>query len=604
MTTKSLTRRFFGALGRALTLARTFTANLLFVILVLVVFVLLFSGEAPTTVPNGAALVLAPKGSIVEQLSQTSPLNRLFGGDVLSETLLRDLTDALDAAAQDERIRNVVLDLDDLAGASPAHLAAVGVAIEKVKAAGKPVVAFGDFFTQGQYYLASFANEVYMHPMGQVLLTGYGAYQSYYHGLLEKLKVKVHVFRVGTYKEAVEPYVRTDMSPEAKEANSGLLETLWDGYASRVSANRKLAEGRLDTYVATYDRLLAAANGDMARVALEEGLVDALMSREQMRARLIDTVGEEDGDFRHIRQDAYLRAVRPSSAPLGDADVGVVIASGLILMGDQPRGTIGSDTFVKLIREAREDDGIRALVVRIDSPGGAAFASELIRQELELTQLIGKPVVASMGAVAASGGYWIASTSDEIWAAPETITGSIGIFGILPTFEESLSSIGVARDGVGTSELSGALDPFGGLRPQMANILQANVENGYRRFLALVAQGREMTTDQVDRVGQGRVWSGSRAKELGLVDGLGQLSDAIAAAAHRAGLEQYGVRFIEKPLSAQEQFLQEIAESLGIAPATPVGRVFARTMDSLSLLRSLNDPMNVYGLCEVCRIEP
>jgi protease-4 len=596
--------RFFGAIGRGFALARAFVANLLFVIFIVLVLALLFSGEAPVSVPSGAALLVAPKGAIVEQLSQTSPLGGLLGGEVMSETLLRDVTEALEHAATDERIKVVVLDLDELTDVSPAHLAAVGSALDDVKTAGKSVIALGDYFSQAQYYLASFANEVYMHPMGQVLLTGYGAYQSYYHDLLDKLKVNVHVFRVGTYKEAVEPYTRADMSAEAKEANRTLLTALWGDYAKRITTNRKLADGALDEYVAKYDSLLAGAQGDMARVALDRGLVDALLSREDMRKRLIEDVGEEDGDYRHIDANAYLTAVRPRVAPTTNADVGVIVAKGLILMGDQPRGTIGSDTYAKLIRQAREDSGVRALVIRIDSPGGAAFASELIRQELELTQQAGKPVVASMGGVAASGGYWIASTSDEIWASPETITGSIGIFGIVPTFEESLRSVGVTRDGVGTSDLSGALDPFGGLRPQMATILQANVENGYRRFLALVAKGRDMAPEDVDRIGQGRVWSGDRAKEIGLVDDLGQLSDAIAAAAHRAGLEKYGVRYIEKPLSAQEQLFRQLADSLGLAPPAPVGRVIGQAMDALAMLRSLNDPMGLYGLCESCDIAP
>jgi protease-4 len=243
----------------------------------------------------------------------------------------------------------------------------------------------GDFYSQAQYYVASFANEVYMHPMGQVLLTGYGAYQTYYQSLLQKLKVNVHVFRVGTYKEAVEPYTRTDMSPEAKEANRELLATLWDDYSGRITANRKLADGALDSYIAGYDELLKAADGDMAKVALDHKLIDGLMSREEMRSRLIEVVGEEDGDFRHIDARDYLAAVRPRVPPTTDSDVAVIVAQGLILMGEQPRGVIGSDTLVKLIRQAREDEGVRALVIRIDSPGGAAFASELIRQELELT---------------------------------------------------------------------------------------------------------------------------------------------------------------------------------------------------------------------------
>ena len=586
-------------IGRGLTVARTFTANLLFVLFVLFVVAIFVSGGGAVSVPEHGALVLAPTGTIVEQVSQSSPFEALVGGDeIAGETRLQDLLDALDKARQDDRIAVVVLDLGELTGASPADLGAIGNALTAVKAANKQIVAIGDYYTQAQYYLASFADHIYMHPMGQVLLTGFGAYGNYYKNLLDRLKVKVHVFRVGIYKAAVEPYTRTDMSDAAREANHEMIDELWSDYTGTIEKNRKLSKQQLDQYVDHYDELLQAAHGDMARAALEHGLVDELISRDEMRDRLIALVGEDDHTYRQIGYADYLRATRPPQPPAPN-EVGVIVASGMILPGDQPRGTIGADTLIDLIRKARFDDRVKAVVLRVDSPGGAALSAELIRQELELIQLAGKPLVVSMGSVAASGGYWISATADEIWASPDTVTGSIGIFGIVPTFEDSLAAIGINRDGVGSAPLANALDPLSGISDPMSKILQANVESGYQRFLDLVARGRDMLPERVDQIGQGRVWTGRKAHELGLVDNLGQLSDAVAAAAKRAGLETYQVRFIEKPLSARERLLRRLANSMGFASA-PWSEV-ARTM---TVLARLNDPQHVYALCEMCRVTP
>jgi protease-4 len=488
-----------------------------------------------------------------------------------------------------------VLDLEHMTGVSPAHLSGLGDALAQAKAAGKEIVAVGDYYTQGQYYLASYADNIYMHPMGQVLLTGFGSYQNYYKDLLDRLKVKVHVYRVGAYKAAVEPYTRTDMSAEAREANRAMIDELWQDYIAKVSTNRKMTLDQINDYVNRYEDVLKSADGDMARAALEHGLVDALISRDEMRERLIAKVGESEGTFRQIASNDYLRATRRVPAPATN-EVGVVVAAGMILPGEQPRGSIGADSLTELIRSARLDKNVKAVVLRVDSPGGAAISSEVIRQEIEQLQVSGKPVVVSMAGVAASGGYWISATADEIWAAPTTVTGSIGIFGMVPTFEDSLAAIGVARDGVGSAPLAGALDPLGGISDPMGRILQANVEAGYKRFLDLVSRGRNMLPEDVDKIGQGRVWTGRKAHELGLVDGLGQLPDAIAAAAKRAGLTDYQVRFIEKPLSAREQLLQQLAGSMGFVSSTSLGQL-AR---ALSDLARLDDPLHTYALCEAC----
>jgi len=598
MTNESALRRFFGALGRGLTTLRIFIANLLFVVLTLIVLILLVSGGTKMTVPDKGALVIAPEGTVVEQTTQSAPFEALFGGeDIAGETRYQDLIDAIDGAKKDGRLPVIVLDLEHLTGISTAHLSGLGDALADAKAAGKEIVAVGDYYTQGQYYLASYANSIYMHSMGQVLLTGFGAYQSYYKDVLDKLKVKVHVFRVGAYKAAVEPYTRTDMSPEAREANRAMIEELWHGYIDRIAANRKLTLDQVNEYVNKYEDLLKAAGGDMARVALERGFVDELISRDEMRSRLIAKVGESDGTFKQIGFADYLRITRHTPPPAAN-EIGVVVASGMILPGDQPRGRIGADSLSELIRNARLDEKIKAVVLRVDSPGGAAISSEVIRQELEQLQSSGKPLIVSMAGVAASGGYWISATADEIWAAPTTITGSIGIFGMVPTFEDSLAAIGISRDGVASAPLANGLDPFGGVSDAMGHILQANVESGYKRFLDLVARGRNMVPEQVDKIGQGRVWTGRKAHELGLVDGLGQLPDAITAAAKRANLTDYQVRFIEKPLSAREQLLQQIADSLGFASAARLSQLARTVADFVRL----DDPLHTYALCEVCAV--
>jgi protease-4 len=603
VTDSSPIRRFFAGLARVLSAIRVFLANLLFVVLLLVVMGLLFGGPARVHVPDGAALLVAPEGDVVEQPAQFAPLGQLIGpSEIARETSFHDLATALRGAKDDARIRMVVLDLDEMTGISPAHLQALGEAIAAVRAAGKRVVAVGDAFSQGQYFLASFADSVYLHPMGQVLLEGFASYQVYFKDALERLKVNVHVFRVGTYKAAVEPFTRSSMSEEARLASQTLVDELWEDYLAAVAPNRKLEPVALDRYVEEFPALLDAAHGDLARLALEQGLVDELIGRDEMRTRLIGEVGEHEGDFLRIDARQYAAALRESSTTSGKPAVGVVIAAGTIQSGEQPRGTIGADTLTDLVRQARLDADVRAIVLRVDSPGGSAFASEVIRQELELLQVAGKPLVVSMAGAAASGGYWISATADEIWAAPSTVTGSIGIFGLFPTFEGSLDALGVHRDGVGSTALAGGLDPFGGLSEPMSRIVQANVENGYSRFLNLVARGRNMQTEEVDKVGQGRVWSGRHATALGLVDQIGHLDDAIAAAAKRAGLDDYAVRFIEKPLSPRDQLLAELADSLGLAPSSEVAWLQRWWAKTLAGTHVFDDPGHVYSVCGECRI--
>ena len=598
-------RALFSGIARLFAFLRVTLANmlvLLVLLLVAAIFIGIAAGPSRPLVDEGSALLVAPKGIVVEQQSADPML--LLAGE-LGQADVGDLLRGVERAAEDDRVAALVLDLTSTAFSAPAQLEVLGEAVAAFRERGKMVVAKGDYYNRDQFYLASFADEIYMHPMGEVTLGGYALYGDYFQGLLETLDVNVHVFRVGTYKAAVEPYTRRDMSPEAKAANQALVDGLWERYAAQVGANRGLSPEAIVAYADRFDEFLAAADGNTAQAALEYGLVDALLTKEQIAERLRELVGEAESastdapDFRHVALDDYLQPRPP--LVFGDT-VAVLTATGNILMGKQPRGAIGATNVAKLLRQAREDDAVKALVLRIHSGGGSAFASEIIRLEIERVRELGKPVVASMAGVAASGGYWIAADADEIWAAPTTLTGSIGIFGIVPTFEDTLGSAGVTRDGVVSGPFANALDPFVGLSDGMARALQSTVDHGYRQFLRVVANGREMTTEQVDAVGQGRVWSGAKAQELGLVDKLGHLDDAIASAATLAGIENYRVRHLEEPLPPWQATLQTALEEYGAQPLpSPALAGKAKTLlRSLGQMRALNDPKHVYALCGAC----
>ncbi|HEX7036375.1 MAG TPA: signal peptide peptidase SppA [Pseudomonadales bacterium] len=609
---------WFTRLGNGLTRLRLILSNVLFFGFLIVMLMLLFGGPPVPQVPDGGALVLDPRGAIVEQRSPVDPIQQwLTPQAVLAETELNDLLDALRHAAEDERIRMAVLDLDDLRFVSVAHAQAIGEALAAFRAADKQVVAYGSYYDQQPYLIASFADAIYMHPLGQVMLPGFSLNQMYFKGLLDKLDVNVHVFRVGRYKEFVEPYTRTGMSEEAREANQELVDLLWRELGSQIVENRQLDRARFDRYTQSYADAVAETNGDFASLAVEYHLVDELLTPDQARARIVDAVGEGDqGGFNGIGFRAYLEAVNGAPEPGEDPRIAVITGQGPIVMGDDLRGVIAAERIVQLIRRVRDDRRVAALVMRLNTPGGSAFASELIRQELELTQLAGKPVVVSMGPLAASGGYWIASTADAIVAEPTTITGSIGVFGIVPTFEDSLASIGVTSDGVRTSPL-GPVNPLAGLSEATARVLQTGTEHAYRRFLNLVARGRDLSLEQVERIAQGRVWLGLQAVELGLVDELGDQQAAIARAAELAGLERWSLQRIEPPLTPREILLRELFGSLGrvtggtgsesgVSPGN--GRLLPpllrRLGETWQALQSLDDPRHSYALCLSCAVVP
>jgi protease-4 len=565
-----------------------------------------FSSDEPE-IPDTAALVVAPNGRLVEQLTARS-LERMLDearGAVGPETLLKDVLDAIDAARDDDRIRVLVLDLGSFSGARLTKLQDLRDAVAAFKTSGKKVIAMADGYTQDGYYLAAQADEILMHEMGFVMLEGYGRYKMYYKEGIDKLGLDVHVFRVGEYKSYVEPYIRDDMSPEAREANIEWLGDLWAMYLDDVASARGMTPARIDEYAQDFARIIAAADGDSAKAALDFGLVDHTMTRIGMREHLIALVGEDEDShsYNRVAFDDYLKTVdedRFGRDPDGDA-VAVVVARGSILDGSHPAGTIGGDSTGALIRQARNDDDVKAIVLRVDSGGGSAFASEVIRRECEAARAAGKPVVASMGSVAASGGYWISTASDQIWAHPSTITGSIGILGIFPTYQRPLAEhLGIHVDGVSTAPLAG-VRPDRALPPEVGETIQRLIDQGYREFIQRVAESRGKTVEEIDLVARGRVWSGIDAFELGLVDHLGGLDDAVAAAAELAGLDDdYTVSFIDKELGLKEKVLKEMmAEAVSVAGAettpTPVDSLLRELERSLAAVAALNDPNHVYA---------
>ncbi|MCY3814140.1 MAG: signal peptide peptidase SppA [Gammaproteobacteria bacterium] len=600
MSIFDMLKAFFVGIGRGLAFLRVTIANLLILAIIALGIVLLFAGPDPVEVPDGGALVAAPGGSIVEQAGAQDPLSLLTGG-MQGQTVLPDLLDGIAKARDDDRISTLVLDVTSLGYVAPAQLEVLGAALQKFREdEGKTIVAKSRFYGRDQYYLASFADEIYVHPMGDVMPTGYGMFRNYYQGLFDLLDVNVHVFRVGTYKEFVEPYTRTDMSPAAREANQALVDSLWSRYVQRVAENRGIEPEAFIDYVARYDELLAGLSGNAAELALQHGLVDGILVNQEVTDRLREVVGEDGESYRRVGFGDY---VQPRIPPLFGDVIGVIAASGSIVMGEAPRGTIGAKTMAGLLRQAREDDAVKAVVLRIDSGGGSALASEIIRREVVRVQEAGKPVVASMAGTAASGGYWIAATADEIWAAPTTITGSIGIFGLVPTFEETLGRVGVTYDGVRTGPLVGD-STTGGISDATARVLQATVDYGYRQFIDLVASGRDMTTEEVEAVAEGRVWTGERAHELGLVDHLGHLADAVDSAAALADVERFKVRYIEEPLSPQEMLLQQAMENLGLARNSDQSPGIASHLaEQLRPIVAFNDPRHVYALCEACTLD-
>ncbi|HIF9515963.1 TPA: signal peptide peptidase SppA [Photobacterium damselae] len=600
------------AIWNLLSFTRQLVLNLIFLILVGALFFALYQGDKDTeTQPQPGALVLDLSGPIVEQKDPVNPVDSLLseamGKEPQQENVLFDIVEAIRAASGDNDIKGLVLNLQNMPETSLTKLRYIAKAITDFKQSGKPVYAYGDNFSQSQYYLASYADKVFMSPDGAILLTGYGSYTLYYKSLLEKLDVTTHVFRVGTYKSAIEPYIRDNMSDAAKEANTVWLNQLWQAYTSDVAKNRNIDAAELTPKLPDFIAALKSVDGDFAKLSVKLGLVDSLMTHPEMTQEFEKTFGtDQDHNFNQISYYDYLASLTDINVPSKNK-IAVVIASGAIIDGPQRPGTTGGDTTAELLREARFDNNVKAVILRVDSPGGSAFASELIRNEVDALQKAGKPVVVSMSSVAASGGYWISSSADKIIANPTTITGSIGIFAVMTTFEKGLNKLGIYNDGVGTTPFAG-VGVTRALPQGVGEIFQLGVDHGYQRFIGLVSKYRHMSLAQVDKIAQGRVWTGADAKRLGLVDELGDFDTAISAAVDLAKINDYQIEWMQQPLSPMEMFLQQFTTEartqlltmvLGDMPKaiTPVTEKISADLTSLA---NFNDPKGQYAFCLNC----
>jgi protease IV len=605
-------RAFFAGVWRGLDGLRK-ALHLILLLLIFALVVGVWLGAAPH-IPGRAALLIAPEGELVEQLSG-GPVERALEqarGDGRDETLLWDLTDSIRAAAHDARIPVIALDLDKLDSATQPTLEELARALREFRATGKKVIAYGTELTQERYYLAAQADESYLDPTGFVLIDGYDRYRMYLKEALDKLGVDINVFRVGEYKSAVETFTRSSMSPEDRSESLAYLGVLWNSYQQAVTRARKLPPGAITSYVDSLAQTVPAAHGNAPQVALAAGLVTGIKTRLEAEQRIIDVVGEDDttGSFRSVSVADYVRYAHAERrrAASGKPRIGVIVAEGDILDGEQPPGTIGGESTSRLIRQARLDPDIKAVVLRVDSPGGSVMASEEIYRELVALRTAGKPLIVSMSGYAASGGYYISAPADEIWASPATITGSIGIFAIIPTIGKTLAKVGVSVDGVGTTPLSGQLRIDRPLGDQARALVQSQISRGYDEFLDRVSTGRRKSRADIDAIAQGHVWAGTDALRLGLVDHLGSFEEAVAAAARRAKLTSYAPEFIQPELS----LAQQVALALRTRAAGLLGRATADSREAalaslaqrfdplareMARLARLNVPDRLYAYC-------
>ncbi len=605
--------RFIRGIWLGVDFSRRLVMNGIFVLLLLL-FIAALSAGGSKSLGEHTALVIAPSGAIVEQYS-ISPADRAaaqFSGDEVRETQLRDLLAAIDGAAKDSRIDRIVLETDRVSGAGMSTLIEVGAALDRFRKSGKEVIAYGDAFEQRGYYLAAHADKVYLNPEGAVMLEGLGRYRTFYKGALDKLGIEAHLFRVGEYKSAGEPYIRTNMSDDAREADLYWLGDLWERFLGDIGTLRGIDPKSLKDDIEHYTDRIKEQGGDLAKLALQQKLVDDLKTRDQVRALLIEKGAKDDEghSYRRIDLADYVKQLALSEMKFGKPKLAVVVAEGEIVDGKQPGGTIGGDSTSKLIREAREDDQVKAVVLRVNSPGGSVFPSELIRREVELTRAAGKPVVVSMGDVAASGGYWISMNGDQIIASPSTITGSIGIFGLWFNAPALMDKLGLNADGSSTTWINGAFDPRRPYDPRVGALIQTVIDRGYAQFIGKVGEARGKSSEEINKIARGRVWSGAQAKERGLVDRLGTFKDAIDEAASRAKLgDGYQLAYIEKEPTTFERFLADFSGS-ALAGAMkahgwtlPATWLPKETQADMAKLKRLVDDANahapvVYADCE------
>ncbi|ELP5901249.1 signal peptide peptidase SppA [Vibrio vulnificus] len=605
----------FKGIWKAITFVRLALTNLIFLLSIALVYFIYFYGhDTQPQVEQPSALVLNLSGPIVEQSLYINPMDSfagsLFGEEIPKENVLFDVVDTIRYAKDDEKITGLVLSLRDMPETNLTKLRYIAKALNEFKASGKPIYAVGAFYNQSQYYLASYADKIYLAPDGGVMLKGYSAFNLYYKTLLEKLDVTTHVFRVGTYKSAIEPFVRDDMSPAAKESATRWLTQLWGAFVDDVANNRQIDPKTLNPSMEEFLSQLKSVNGDLAALSIKLGLVDELATRQQLRAQLAEKFGASgDDSYKAISYYDY-RATMRDNFDVNADDIAIVVASGTIMDGQQPRGTVGGDTVAGLLRQARNDDKVKAVVLRVDSPGGSAFASEVIRNEVQALKDAGKPIVVSMSSLAASGGYWISMSADKIIAQPTTLTGSIGIFSVITTFEKGFNKLGIYADGVGTSPFSGE-GISTGLSKGASQAFQMGIEHGYQRFISLVGNNRDLSLDAVDKVAQGRVWTGYDALQHGLVDQIGDFDDAVAEAAKMAQLENYNLYWVEELLSPTEQFIQEFMKQVKISMGVDFQSILPPSLQPVaqqmeqhaSLLQNFNDPKGYYAFCLNCEVQ-
>ncbi|EPP4907638.1 signal peptide peptidase SppA [Escherichia albertii] len=604
---------FFKWTWRLLNFVREMVLNLFFIFLVLVgvgIWMQVSNSDTKETAGRGA-LLLDISGVIVDKPDSSQRFSRLSrqllgaSSDRRQENSLFDIVNTIRQAKDDRNITGIVMDLKNFTGGDQPSMQYIGKALKEFRDSGKPVYAIGENYSQGQYYLASFANKIWLSPQGVVDLHGFATNGLYYKSLLDKLKVSTHVFRVGTYKSAVEPFIRDDMSPAAREADSRWIGELWQNYLNTVAANRQIpaqqvfpgAQGLLDG--------LTKTGGDTAKYALDNKLVDALASSAEIEKALTKEFGWSKAD-KNYRAISYYDYALKTPADTGDS-IGVVFANGAIMDGEETQGNVGGDTTAAQIRDARLDPKVKAIVLRVNSPGGSVTASEVIRSELAAARAAGKPVVVSMGGMAASGGYWISTPANYIVANPSTLTGSIGIFGVITTVENSLNSIGVHTDGVSTSPLAD-VSITKALPPEAQQMMQLSIENGYKRFITLVADARKSTPEQIDKIAQGHVWTGQDAKANGLVDSLGDFDDAVAKAAELAKLKQWHLEYYVDEPTFFDKVMDNMSGSVrAMLPETfqamlpaPLASVASTVKSESDKLAAFNDPQNRYAFCLTC----
>ncbi|MED9123887.1 signal peptide peptidase SppA [Escherichia marmotae] len=604
---------FFKWTWRLLNFVREMVLNLFFIFLVLVVVGIWMqvSGSDSKETASRGALLLDISGVIVDKPDSSQRFSKLSrqllgaSSDRLQENSLFDIVNTIRQAKDDRNITGIVMDLKNFAGGDQPSMQYIGKALKEFRDSGKPVYAIGENYSQGQYYLASFANKIWLSPQGVVDLHGFATNGLYYKSLLDKLKVSTHVFRVGTYKSAVEPFIRDDMSPAAREADSRWIGELWQNYLNTVAANRQITAQQVFPGAQRVLDGLTKTGGDTAKYALDNKLVDALASSAEIEKALTKEFGWSKAD-KNYRAISYYDYALKTPADTGDS-IGVVFANGAIMDGEETQGNVGGDTTAAQIRDARLDPKVKAIVLRVNSPGGSVTASEVIRSELAAARAAGKPVVVSMGGMAASGGYWISTPANYIVANPSTLTGSIGIFGVITTVENSLDSIGVHTDGVSTSPLAD-VSITKALPPEAQQMMQLSIENGYKRFITLVADSRNSTPEQIDKIAQGHVWTGQDAKANGLVDSLGDFDDAVAKAAELAKMKQWHLEYYVDEPTFFDKVMDNMSGSVrAMLPDTlqamlpaPLASVASTVKSESDKLAAFNDPQNRYAFCLTC----